>query len=317
MRPCAILVCSLVCAAALARTPDGMLGVLQTPNDARPAITVRGGSLELTADRPGAVYLVLGSTRVPLEVHWRERPDKTVEANVQVPSNTMPGMYAIEWSDDSVADVSQRAVFVRESMPEAYTFATIHAADENFHAELSEIDSAQHQFCFVVINGGREQVQSALAVASSCATPTYFVYDAPDQEGSDWIGPATHAFGCGPDAFLVLSSGPFGLGDCIGNAPGEFMLLRRKYKTARWAVAVLPAAETAASMRNTLTLFVDDPVHAVIALTPSTVPPTPIDWAGWYEPIPLYAPRDAGMQRYSASLRKVSFSAKPPAVAPR
>ena len=116
----------LVCAAAMARDPDGHLALLKTPNEGMPVITIPGGVFEVTAQQQAELRLIgsdPNSSIPPLSVEWATSGKTLAVARCTVPPAIAPGTYALEATVDGKPDRNVRSVYVRASFPDAYGFA--------------------------------------------------------------------------------------------------------------------------------------------------------------------------------------------------
>lgn len=287
----------LACVYANARTPDGTLGALQLPNNVRPAIAPAGTAFDVEARQQGALKLVGADAEFPLAPAWATTPRGTTHATITLPADVPAGTYALEWSQGGETDRNDRAVYVPAPDPQSnsisrqYAFACIAFAPDGSDAAktaaaANAIDAAQTQFVIAFVPNAEDRYPEILAALDTCAAPTLAVADAPPSVCERWFGPPTFTFRFGPDAFLAPAAGNVGLGDNLGPAVGELARLRVAAKTARWTTGLFAGHAPAMSMRNEITLFVDDPLPiCIFAPTTTNAPPIqPPAWAGWFEP---------------------------------
>ena len=294
---------AIACTCAIARTPDQTLGALTLPNNARPAMVHAGAVFQAEAQQRGELRLVGESTQYPLAPDWEDVPGGGVRAVVAVPAEASTGVYTLEWTQGDEADRNARAVYVLESpaQPEPfsqqYTFAcvAIPNADSNAAANAADmanaINGTQAQFAIAFVGAPEDRFRDVLTVLDLCAMPTIVVTDAPAPVCARWFGASTFSFQYGPDAFLVPAGGRAGLGDGLGPMAGKIERLRQDCKTARWAVGLFAAPSATMSMRNEITLFVDDTLHACIyGLVDGSAATTGSQgWAGWLDPPRIFA----------------------------
>lgn len=321
-----LAVMAILCSCALARTPSGSLGALLAPNNARPAMVVSGATFTVEAQQRGGLQLVSESAQLPLTPEWVELPGGRVRAIVPVPPGAATGAYTLEWSSGDEADRNARAVYVvappeqLNSFSQQYAFACV-AFDtemdrvETISERLRRVDATQTAFAIVFVRGAEERLSDVVATLDVCAAPTIVISDETDRVCKRWFGPATFSFQYGPDTYIAPACGRAGIGDDIGAVAGTLSELRRDAKTSRWTIALFGDSNTPASMRNELTLYVDDSVHASIRGFEGDKDgaATIKAWAGWFEPPRHFTVATDRIRIYFVSRKELSV----PKPAPR
>ncbi|NUM53903.1 MAG: hypothetical protein HUU46_09695 [Candidatus Hydrogenedentes bacterium] len=287
-------------AVAGARTPSGSLGALLLPNSTRPAVIAASGEFTVEAQQRGDLRLIGEAAEFPLSPEWKDTPGGHTRAEVVAPGGMPAGAYALEWTSGDEADRNIRAVYViappetQNPFSQQYAFACVSvdatSGESTVIADVAQrIDDAQAQFAVVFVRGPEDRFPGIVAALDACATPTVVIADAPESACRRWFGPATFSFSYGPDTFIAPASGRAGIGDEIGSVTGTIAKLRHDAKTSRWTVGLFSEAGARLSMRNEITLFVDDTLHACIYGSADGKDRTdaPKAWAGWFEP-PLH-----------------------------
>lgn len=297
-------VCAAACC-AIARTPDGQLGPLLMPNDARPAVAAQGGTFTVVSRTQGELSLVMGESRVSLAATWSPNPDGSFTATCTAPVDAAPGLYGIELQGDA-PDRTVRAVSILAEMPERYTVACVaFSADERPDADnvpraIDTINQSGAALVFVFLDTP-EAVAPALKSFETCALPTWIISSGAPAALAPWLGRTSDAISFGKDSFLVLDSARDGMNDDLGAFPARLSAWRRANKSARWAVVVAPEFRPP-SIRNELTLFVDDSIHAlVVGPAKDAAIPSQIQWAGWFDAIPVYPVQPGAPRLFEAS----------------
>lgn len=289
----------LACACAFARTPEGQLGALRLPNNARPVMLHAGDSFAVEALRRGELDMANGVLRFTLAPEWKVAPDGVAHAIATVPPEAAPGAYTLEWSEGDEGDQNVRAVYVLPPLEQAKSFSqqytvacvSVDLNDSDSKAGLDAIaaaDPAQVQFVAVFLRGDEGRFAGALTAIDASPLPTVVIVDSTEPVAQRWFGPRTFMTRYGPDAFLAPSAGLDGLGDELGTAPETIAKLRRDCKDARWTVGLFNSADEAVAMRNEITLNVDNALHVRLYGAAATVTDQQVRaWAGWFD-----APRD-------------------------
>lgn len=319
-RTVTVLLC-LVCALAQARTLDGTLGVLKAPNNARPSIVTAGATFIVYTQERGELRITNDLAEFALSPTWEDLPGAGARASVTVPGEAPPGAYTLEWSKGDEADRNTRSVYVmaaqsgQDLYSQRYTFACVALpwstpADAKSNGKATTladaVNGAQVQFAIVFVRGPEDQFGAWLQELDHCRVPTWVVAAVPYPVGQRWFGPETFAVRYGADAYLAPGNSE--IDDDIGAAPGQIAKLRLDQKTARWAVGLFPSPASALSMRNEITLFVDDPLHACIYgfVDAATPLPKAVGWAGWFEPTRLFAPATGKLAIFQADRKGIS-----------
>ncbi|MCC6794543.1 MAG: hypothetical protein IT366_05440 [Candidatus Hydrogenedentes bacterium] len=309
----------LVCACAMARTPEGMLGALRLPNNTRPAIVHAGESFAVEALRRGELKMTNDAAQYPLTPEWKEGADGLVYATAAVPTEAVPGAYALEWSEGDEGDQNLRSVYVLPATEPSNPFSRQYAVacvsvdlndgdSKSAFAFIAEIDPAQVQFVVVFARGDEEKFSGALASLDACQAPTVVIINSMESIAQRWFGPRTFMMRYGPDAFLAPGLGADSLGDELGAAPETLARLRHDCKDARWVVGLFGGADRSIAMRNEITLNVDTAFHVrLYGAEPTESTEQAGAWAGWFE-----APRNFALP----ANRVVIFAANRSKIAP-
>lgn len=310
---------AFACLNAWARTPAGPLGALELPNNTRPAIVAAGAAINVAAADEGALRLVGTTGEYPLQPEWKPTSQGTAHADVQIPADVPPGTYALDWSKADESDRNERAVYVQPPDTEAekssrqYNFACVRLApDASTQPDtIRTLGPDQAQFVVAFLTGNETGYPADLATLDACPLPTFVVADAPAAIGEQWFGPGNFIIRFGPDAYIAPVTGRAGLGDSLGPVTGELQRLRQSMKTARWAVGLFAAAG-APSMRNEITLFVDNPLHVCIYGAPrANAPSTTVAWAGWYGPPKVFAAASGQAAIFTANRAGIAIQKAP------
>jgi len=295
------LVISILCASAFGRTPEGTLGALRLPNNARPAMVHAGEPFVVEALRRGEFRAVNDTAEYPLAPEWKESGDGVARATVTVPADAAPGAYTLEWSEGDEGDRNTRAVYVLPTAVEQtnpfsqqYGVACVsidlnEGDSKSATTSISAIDPARAQFAVLFVRGDEAHFAEALAALDASQVPTVVVIDSTETVAQRWFGSRTFMFRYGPDAFIALATGADGLGDELGTGPETFARLRRECKDARRTVGLFAHAGEAMAMRNEITLNADNAFHVGLYGAAVTAPATQAHaWAGWFEPAKDY-----------------------------
>lgn len=318
------LLISLACACAIARTPEGTLGALRLPNNARPVMVHAGDSFAIEALRRGELGMTNDAAQFTLAPEWADGPGGVARATATVPADAVPGAYALEWSEGDEGDRNARSVYVLPTPDQGNPFSQQYAVacvsidlndteSQSAITSIAAIDPAQVRFVVLFVRGVEERFAGALTAIDASSVPTVVVVDAAESVAQRWFGPRTFLTRYGPDAFLSLATGLDGMGDELGQAPEKFARLRHDCKDARWKVGLFSSADGAA-MRNEITLDVDNAFHVRLYGVAATAPHTHVSaWAGWFD-----APRDYSLPAnrivvFAANLKEI----KPANTAPK
>ena len=315
-----LIAIGVVSMCASARSPDGTLGALQLPNNARPAMVCAGSAFVVEAQQRGELRLAGESAQFPLAPEWQDAARGTVRASVTVPAEIPAGAYSLEWTQGDEGDRNTRAVYVlaaaaeRDPYSQQYTFACIALAMDSGQAgsaanASNTINATQAQFAIVFVSGPEDRFGDLLTTLDACAVPTVVVADAPESVCNRWFGPGTFAFQYGPDGFIAPAAGRAGLGDDLGPVAGQIAQLRQANKTARWTVGLFAGPNAAMSTRNEITLFVDDTIHACIyGFVDDKAPPAKLPaWAGWFEPPRVFAVTKGRATIFAANRKNIAI----------
>jgi predicted phosphodiesterase len=274
----------VIALAAMARQPDGTLGLLQTPNNGIPAVALAGESFEAVLLQQAELRLAdaSGQRSAPLETVWKELPGGRFQARCVIPANATPGLYALEATANGQTDRTARAVCVRGEAPEYYVIA--HVSDTHVNSgEKRESSVAMLKAVIDAINrsdaalvlitgdlthGGQpDQFQTFLELLDTCVLPTFVCPGNHDRAGLNYeqfFGPLTYRFRFGLDGFLAFDTKDFITADDLGPQDTDLYLFRRELKPCRWTFGVTHRYEQMMGMRSQLILFVDDPLDFLL-----------------------------------------------------
>ena len=326
-RICVVTLLALAFAAgtANARNTDGTLGLVRTPNNGMPALVLAGATFTVDAGAEAALALVTPERRIPLEASWEERPGDRWDAVCTVPADVAPGAYALEAQAGGESDTSVRAVYVLEEMPAYYVVA--HLTDTHVGsgrhprpaaAILTDLITAVNnsETHFVVITGdltesGKpEEFKTFLDVLDTCAKPTFVVPGNHDRQGLNYertFGPLTYHFRFGEDGYLAFDTKDYLMADELGSQDADLQRFRRELKPCRWSIGLTHRYTQMMGMRSQLTLFVDNPLDALLFGHYHTAEVPEAGQMPWGKTLPIATP--AAVDGY---LRYIDMTAKGP-----
>lgn len=280
-----ILLIVLAAAGAVAREPDGTLGLIRTPNNGVPAIVAPGQSFDAVL-RTRAALRLSGDASPELDVEWTDLSGGMAKARCTIGADAPPGTYALEAvATDATngTDRNVRSVYLRESFPDNYIVAHItdtHIGSDQ-ESERPPVDALRDVIvaanesgaAFALVtgdlthNGRPEQFRAFLEVLDTCALPTFVCAGNHDRTGQNYentFGPDTYLFWFGRDGYLSFDTKDFVTADGLGAQNADLELFRRAIKPARWAVGFTHRYEPNMGMQSQLVLFVDNPLDHLL-----------------------------------------------------
>ncbi len=270
----------ILAAVANARSNDGTLALIQTPNNGIPAIVAPGKTFEAIVKEQADLRIVNGTQEYALTPSFTELPGGRVQAVCTVPPETPDGPYSLIAAGGSgVIDQNNRAVFVRAAYPEVYPIA--HVSDTHIGRSdaaanaLREIFQAVNQSdaLFVAItgdltdNGAPEQFNAFLPLLDTCALPTFVCpgnHDRAEEHYETFFGPLTYQFQFGQDGYLAFDTKDFCIADEMGPQDSALERYRRLLKPCRWTVGLTHRYDPMMGVRSQLVLFVDNPLDVLL-----------------------------------------------------
>jgi hypothetical protein len=271
----AFLIALLPLHMADARSEEGALSLIRNPNNGQPAIVVCGDQFTIRAHGEPDVFVETGGRLIELTAQWRKRPGGHAEATVQIPPDFAPGLYSIVGILDEVEDTQQRALLILDSAPSQYTIAHIPSpgiasAQEASLAGAFEIQSPLFAIVTgdLTANGTADEYRTLLDWLNTSSIPTIV---APGQRDFDeglygeYFDSAPHMTQCGRDALLTIGEIAPQLDEDLSGESAAYQLLRRAMKPARWSIGISGYAHAALNPRMQIVLFVDTPLHVLVA----------------------------------------------------
>jgi predicted phosphodiesterase len=308
-RPClAILVLALAHFAA-ARDDDGTLGLVRTPNNGMPAMVLAGENFEVDAAAQATLHLAAGDgTRLAMYAEWNELPGGRWRAVCTVPASATPGAYALEAAAGENQDVTARAVYVMEEMPAYYVIAHLtdthvgsnrhpRSAGAIFADLIAAVNESETTFAAITgdltESGEPDEFRAFLDVLDTCAKPTFVVPGNHDRAGlhyAHFFGPMTYRFRFGDDGYLAFDTKDFIMADELGGQDADLQRFRRELKASRWTVGLTHRYVQMMGMRSQLTLFVDNPLDALLFGHYHSAEAPPIAQMPWGKTLPILTP---------------------------
>ena len=266
----------------MARNSEGLLDVIETPNNGIPAITIPDGTFDAVLKAEAPLSLVGEGASVPLQPEWTPLSGGRFRTTVRVPAGTSPGMYALVAGGDGAEDTNQRSVCVRESFPEYYVIA--HLTDVHMGAQRNVRSSADvfrdllafvnaSEASFAVITGDLTdsgemfQFKQFLDILDTCTIPTFVCAGNHDRKELNYervFGPDCYMFRFGKDGYISYDTKDFTMADESGAQDSDLQIFRRAVKASRWSVGLTHRYEPEMGLRAQIVLFVDDPLDHLI-----------------------------------------------------
>ena len=293
--PLLAILLALLAAPGDARDESGRLDTLIYPSETRPVIVAPGGEFEARLTEEARLRLRGPEATLALAVEWAPGPDGGVIAVCHLPNETPSGVYAMEARIGDNDYRNERAVFVRSSFPESYLVA--HMADPE--AALTDGDNGGEGNLEVLgdvvaavngsgadlllitgrltANGAPAEHRAFLDVAREAAIPVIVAAARSGPPGFDeadaFVGPPVQHVWFGRDAFLIFDGAYPAHGAAALSMDARVHASRRETKPARWAVGVTDRYDQRLSMRQQISLFIDDPLdHLVVSAPPPADP---------------------------------------------
>lgn len=267
---------------AVARNPDGTLGLLITPNDGVPALLAGEVSFEATATAESALTIIRDGQRWPVAVTWSPLPGGRFRGQCTAPTDLPHGLYALEAAAGDALDRTPRALAVLPPPGDVYTF--VHLSDTHIGSErhkrpsrdilrdcIAAVNQAGAAFCVITgdltQSGLSAEFQGFLEQLDGCQIPTFVCPGNHDREALNYerfFGPLVYTFTFGRDAFLSFDTKDFYTAPDLGPQPGDIELARRVVQPARWRIGLTHRYEPNQGMRSQLSLFVDAPLDYLL-----------------------------------------------------
>ena len=259
---------------ASARDAEGRLANIKLPHEGRPAVVAPGESFEVTLGSPAGLHLIGETGPIELTQETITSADGIV-LRVTVPAGTRPGAYDLEASTEDARDRTSKAVWVIDADLATYTVALLadpHINSENigaFRARIDEINESAPALVLILgdltASGTADDFQEMIRLLAQLHMPAYVCPGPADrQQGlyDAYFGPMPYAFRFGPDGYLAIDTSQPTLG--IARESGDLYRLRRSIRGARWSAGFTHRYTPAMALRDQVTLFVDDPLDALV-----------------------------------------------------
>jgi predicted phosphodiesterase len=263
---------------ASARNEQGLLDVIQTPNDGMPALALPGDSFDVVARAKAELSLNAGDASIPLDAQWTDLPGDRMKAQCRVPENAAPGAYALHATVGERTDVSLRSVFVMAEFPERYTIAHVtdthigsnrnaRTSEDIFRDVITAVNASGAAFALITgdltENGEADQFARFIEILNTCALPTFVCsgnHDRKDLNYENAFGPDAYMFRFGRDGYIGFDTKDFAVADDLRAQPADLQVFRRAIKPSRWAIGFSHRYEADMGMRAQIALFIDDPL---------------------------------------------------------
>lgn len=264
---------------ALARSTNGSLYAIQTPNNGMPALTTPGGSFDAMIASKGELQLSAGDRLIPLTAQWEDAPGEYALAHCRIPADIPPGTYALQWKNADLSDINVRSVFVYAAFPEYYSIAHVsdthlgkRASTEATNTAVIQAVNASGAVLAAVTgdlteSGDDAQFRDFLRVLDTCTLPTFVCpgnHDRQPGKYEQFFGPTCYMFGFGRDGYISFDTKDFSAAGDLGPQDGLLETYRRALKPSRWVVGLTHRYEAMQGMRSQLTLFSDDPLDCLL-----------------------------------------------------
>lgn len=269
----------LVPTLAVARQPDGTLGIVRRPNNGVPALVLAGGTFDALLTERASLRLAGVRDSVELSANWTELPGGLAQARCHVPEDLPPGVYTIMADAQGRKDSTPRAVYVIESFPETYLVAHVANLNVGSHqrdadpavAVMADVDASDPAFVLIsgnlTLSGGLDQFRRVLTMLDACARPTFVCPGGRDRQSRAFdamFGSVPYAFWFGKDGYLAFDTSGLVPAHGLGRHDAGLELLRRAIKPARWSVGFTHCYKPQMGMRSQVVLLIDNPLDALL-----------------------------------------------------
>ena len=268
---------------AAARDADGLLANIIAPNEGRPAVVAAGDTFDVLLETPAELRLI-GATGAITLAHEIIETNQHVLARCTVPGGTPAGPYALEATSGDVRDNTAKAVWVVDDPLTTYTVALLPEPRVQggevggWRAWVDAINASEAALVLILGNltatGAAEDFRQMVHALAALNMPA-FVSPGPTDRAQAlydaYFGPMPYALRFGPDGYLAIDTSRPTLS--IPRDSGELYRLRRSIRAARWSAGFTHRYTAAMPLRDQITLFVDDPLDALVFVPESPASP--------------------------------------------
>ena len=314
-----LLLCLALAAAVLpaaARDTDGVLSLVLRPNCGAPAMAVPGGAFDVLLREAAPVELVSGTKAWRLETAWGAPREGRQPGRCTLPADIPPGRYGIRAAEAERLDTNPGVVHVLESFPDDYVVAQLGGVPtDGADALLRQARDAGAVFAVVTGSAVAEDTPAAWTRAvRTLAEAPLPIYVVPTALGTPafarYFGPGGHVFRFGLDAYLAFDTTGAPPADAEAAQLAWIYPARRSVRDARWSIGLTRRYGLGMAMRAQITLFVDDPLDAILADAVPTFEDAPLPTAPWGRTA-LFASGDVPLQllRIGPTIQRVAPTA--------
>jgi len=277
VRPLLVLWALLLAGLAQGREADGRLDLILQPHNGFPALVSPEGTFDCVARTEAELFLVRPNARLPLATEWKALPGGRYLGNVVVPSEVLPGSYALEAVAGELRDRTRRSVYVRPAFPEYYAVAHCSAPsieDNDASAALLEqiVDAVNESSAAMLIvtgpltaTGSDTEFRRVLDALDRCVRPTFVTPGIADGSAYEmYFGPRDYVFQFGEDGFMGLDCAMPMAAASLDNEAMFLQLHRRAIQAARWRVGLCEDYTSAWPARRQLVLCIDEPLDLLL-----------------------------------------------------
>lgn len=277
-----LILLSLMNSAAFARDENGLLALIQLPNNGIPSVIERSGTFNAVLQNEAALSLSKDTESIPLEAVWTRLPGGGYSATCTIDESVPLGVYALEARHGDQVDINKRAVYVIEEVPDNYLAAhvtDVHIGKERspskgvdtFTAIVNEINASDAILTLITgdlsESSDPDQFRQFLEIMDLCDTPT-FVLPGNHDRGKNYyelfFGPLTYAFTFGKDGYLSFDTKDYLIASEFSGQDNFLYYYRRQIRPTRWSIGISHRYDVSMGLRSQITLFVDDPLDYLL-----------------------------------------------------
>ncbi|MBN4046705.1 hypothetical protein JYT90_00120 [bacterium AH-315-P07] len=236
---------------------DGNLDLILSPSEGLPAFQAPGSNLAVTLAEKGELWLIGVDEEIKLTPVWKRIHAKKIIARCPIPKGVQPGLYSLRLSTSSRSDTSISAVYIYRQSPEVLTLVCLPSADRT---GLVQDPTTDLQIVIAPFNIDEDDdstiLESPFPVIRIPARGSEAAFEMK-------YGRLPYAVRIGQYSLII-----FNVAETRADRIGQLYELLRSNIAQIWTVGITLRSPVDLPFQAQLTLFDDDPLHAVIGPLP-------------------------------------------------